>query len=115
MQKQPLEVPYKKSVLKSFAIFPGKQLCWSLFLIQNIAKFLRPPILKNICEQLLVHKELSLRNFKFTLKNRIFQYQYQKLVKMSVFISWLISFRICFHIQYFFDVLRNKHQTVNIC
>ena len=30
-----------------------KQLCWSLILIQIIAKFLRAPILKSICERLL--------------------------------------------------------------
>ena len=37
---------YKKAVLKNFAIFPVKNLCWSLFL--------RPPTLKNICERLLL-------------------------------------------------------------
>ena len=69
-QKQPPEVFYKKAVLKSFAIFTRKHLCWSLFLIKlflnfiqkrhkhrwfplNIAKFLRTPILQNICELLL--------------------------------------------------------------
>ena len=31
-----------------------KQLCWSPFLILSIAKFLRPRILKNICERLLL-------------------------------------------------------------
>ena len=45
-------------------------------------------------------------NFNFTFKNRIFQHQYQKLVKMFVFISWLVSFGVCIHIQYFFDVVR---------
>ena len=47
----------KKVALKNFAIFigrTGKHQCWSLFLIQNIAKFLRTPILKNICERLLL-------------------------------------------------------------
>ena len=58
-----------KGVLKNFAILLGKHLCWSLFLIMlqafrpglqhrcfrvNIAKFLRTPILKNICKQLLL-------------------------------------------------------------
>ena len=33
-QKQPLEVFYEKAVLKNFAIFTGKHLCWSLFLIK---------------------------------------------------------------------------------
>ena len=51
MQKQPPEVFFKKVVCKKiFAIFTGKQLCWILFLIQNIAKFLRASISKNIWE-----------------------------------------------------------------
>ena len=37
---------YKKAFPKNFAIFTSKHLCWRLFLIQNIAKFLRGPILK---------------------------------------------------------------------
>ena len=61
-QKQPSEVFYKRAVLKNIAIFSGKHLSWSLFLInlqafrllqhscfpQNIAKFLRAASLKNI-------------------------------------------------------------------
>ena len=63
----------KKGVLKNFVNFTGKHLCWSLFLIKlqafrpaillkktptqvfccEIAKILRTPILKNICERLL--------------------------------------------------------------
>ena len=63
----------QKAVLKSFSIFTEKHLCWSLFLNKNaglqswnfikkrlqhrffsvnIAKFLRTPVLKNICERL---------------------------------------------------------------
>ena len=42
---------YKKAFLKIFALFTGKHLRWSLFLIQNIAKFLKKPILKNICKR----------------------------------------------------------------
>ena len=33
-QKQPPEVFYKKAVLKNFAIFTRKHLCWSFFLIK---------------------------------------------------------------------------------
>ena len=68
----------KKAVLKNFAIFSQYlHLCWSFFLIKqqalrlvillkmnvavNIAKLLRTPILKNICEQLLL--SLTLLNF----------------------------------------------------
>ena len=50
MEKQPPEVFYKAPVLKDFATFTGKYICWSLFLIYNIAKFLRASILKNICK-----------------------------------------------------------------
>ena len=34
IRKQPLEVFYQKAVLNNFAIFTGKHLCWSLFLIK---------------------------------------------------------------------------------
>ena len=60
---------------KNFANFTGKPLCWSLFLKScrveawniikkrlqhkcfpvNILKFLKTPILKNICERLLLY------------------------------------------------------------
>ena len=67
IQKQPLEVFYKKKVfLKKFAKFTGKRLCQSLFLIKlqatllkkrpwhrcfpvYFAKFLRTPFLWNTC------------------------------------------------------------------
>ena len=48
MQKQPPEMFYKKAVIKNLTIFTGKGLCWNFFLIQNIVKFLRTPILKNL-------------------------------------------------------------------
>ena len=32
--KQPPQVLYKKTVLKTFAIFAGKHPCWSTFLIK---------------------------------------------------------------------------------
>ena len=32
LQLQPLEMIYKKAVLKNFAMFTGKHLCWNLFL-----------------------------------------------------------------------------------
>ena len=43
---------YKKAVLKNFAIFTGKHLCWSLFLIK--VKAFSTPISKSICEGLLL-------------------------------------------------------------
>ena len=53
-QKQPPDVFYEKSALKNFAIFTGKRLYWRLFLNRNIVKFLGGPILKKICERLLL-------------------------------------------------------------
>ena len=47
----------KKADLKNFAIFPGKHLCWSLFLIKlHLLQYIAPktPILKNIRERLLL-------------------------------------------------------------
>ena len=48
------------------------------------------------------------------LKNRFFQNQYQKQVKTFVFIPELVSREVFIHIQYFFDPVRNKLQTLNI-
>ena len=61
----------EKDVPKNFTTFTGKHLCWSLFSIElwpatllkrlqqrccsvNIAKFSRTPILKKVCEQMLL-------------------------------------------------------------
>ena len=41
MQKQPPEKFCKIAVLKKFEAISGKHLCWSLFLIQSIAKSLQ--------------------------------------------------------------------------
>ena len=55
---------YKKDALNNFAIFTGKHLKPCNFVKKrlqhkcfpmNIAKFLRTPLLKNICELLLLH------------------------------------------------------------
>ena len=75
-QKQSTEVFYKKRFLKNFAIFTGKHLCWSFSLIiffkmrlqhrcvpVNIAEFLRAPILKNICERLLLPLVVFCKDF----------------------------------------------------
>ena len=43
----------KKAALKNFTIFTAKDLCWSLPV--NIAKLSRTPILKNICERVLLN------------------------------------------------------------
>ena len=59
MQKQPPEKFCKKALIENVAIFTGKHLSWRLFLIQNIAKFFRAPILTNICERLLLKMSLN--------------------------------------------------------
>ena len=55
-----LDFPFSEAatggVLKNFTNFTGKHLCWSLFLM----KLQATPILKNICERLLLHFGLSL-------------------------------------------------------
>ena len=54
-------VLFKKAVLKNFVIFTGKDLCWSLFLIKNIAKFFEEQLQTAASENLeqikIVHKE----------------------------------------------------------
>ena len=71
IKKKPLEMFYKKGLLKYFTNFTRKHLRWSNFLIKftatdlfikkrlrhrcflvEFAKFLKTPILKNICERL---------------------------------------------------------------
>ena len=83
-------------------------------------KFLRALILKNNCIWLLLQmcswnceKLKYIRSFNFTFKNKFFQHQYQKQVKIFVFTSGLVSHEICIHIRYFFDVVINKFQTIN--
>ena len=86
VQKQSPEVFCKKSVLKNFANFTGKHLCWNLFYevaglqlasffkkrVQHkcfpvkYGKILRTPILKNICKRLFLEvfcKKAVLKNF----------------------------------------------------
>ena len=78
MTKTATGVFYKKAILKTLAIFTGKHLCWGLFLIKlqafpvNIAKFLRTPILMNICERvfltLIIIRKIGLSSFSLRTK-----------------------------------------------
>ena len=105
----------KKAVLQNFAIFTGKNLCWSLFLIKlqafsattllktrlqlkcfpaNITKFLRTSILKNICERLLLcltdfSEQLVFREaiFQYSLSNIFISNFYFTFVSINTFIS----------------------------
>ena len=75
----------KKAVLKIFPILTGKNLCWSpqacnfvkkrlqnMFFFVNVAKFLRTPILKNICNlQLLCTSPVS-STFIFQIHTELF-------------------------------------------
>ena len=89
LQKQPYaDVQFKIGVLKNFPIFTGKHLCWNLLcnentglqayssikkrlqhrsFFANIEKFLRTPILKNICERLFLR--VSLERFPTSTTN----------------------------------------------
>ena len=64
LQKKPHEVFYKEAALSNFAIFTGKHLMACNYIKKrvqhkcfpvSIAKYLRTPILKIICERLLLH------------------------------------------------------------
>ena len=67
IQKSHRRSSIKKAVLKNYTIFTGKHLCCSLFLINlikkrlqhryfpdNIVELFRTPIMKSICERLLL-------------------------------------------------------------
>ena len=82
----------KKLFLKISQYSQGKKLCWNLFLIQSIKKFLWAPILRNICKRFL----LKIKNCWSGIFNCLFfQHQYQRQVKMyvSLFIyyDWFLS------------------------
>ena len=67
----------KKAVLKYFAIFTGKHLCWSLFLI----KFQASPVLKNVCDRPL----LSLAGGRVHLyQENIFPNQFISLLRIQL-------------------------------
>ena len=118
MQKQPPDVSYKKTVLKNFAIFTrkhGKHLRRSLLLIQNIGKFLRAPILKNICEQLFWKNfKMLIRDFNSSLKKQDFSTSISEISENVCLFSfipvilWSVSLGVCIYKQHFFDVVRNK-------
>ena len=115
MQKQPPEKFCKTAILQKFAIFTGQHLCWRPFLIQNITKFFRAPFLKNICERLLLKMFMKLRKVKNCWIRILTLYEKQNFstsvsetsdnVYLFVFISCLVSFGVCFYIQYFFGVV----------
>ena len=90
-----------------------KHLCWSLFLILNIAKFFRALTLKNIWKRLLLKMclwKLFIKRTNFTLKNPdFFNINIRNNWKcLLLFHDWFpIKFEFI-HIQYFFGMVRNR-------
>ena len=84
-----------------------KHLRWSLFFIQNIAKFLSAPILKNICERLLLKmrswnwEKLKISHLiricNLHLKTDFFNINIRKSENIC-FILWFVSHEACIHL-----------------
>ena len=100
VRKQPPEVQKNSPEVSCKERFFKKGLQHKCFPLMRFAKLSKTPILKNIWERLLLKMcswnweklNFIIRSFNFTLKNRFFQYQYQKKVHdryfMIVHISW---------------------------
>ena len=106
-----LTIIHPEAVLKNFAIFTRKHLCWSLFLnkaarlkvcnfikkrlqhrwfpVKNV-KFLRTHSLKNICKRLLVIINQSL----FTCSNSIFS-EFNSGSCSDIVLFWIEKFFFC--------------------
>ena len=107
-QAQPPEVFCKKGVLKNFSNFTGKHLCWGIFLIKlhewkpvtlkketltqvvpvKFTKFLRAPIQflisKNICERLLLKRNICVKWVNVEEKMRKMKLRNEKLVILNL-------------------------------
>ena len=66
---------------------------------------------ENVFMKLRKIKNCSYRIVTYIKKPRFFNINI--CIKMFVFISWLVSFGVCIHMQYFSNVVRNQLQTVN--
>ena len=111
---EPLSQHFEKEIYQyvniTWLLLTWKHLCWSLFLILSIAKFLRAPILKNICEWLLLKMypwnwetlKFIIRTFNFTLKKTGF-FNINIRNKFMIGISWLVSHEVYIdiHIEFF--------------
>ena len=107
------------------AIFTGKHLRWRLFLIQNVAKCFRAPILKNICERLhLKMSMMKLRKVKYFSQGILTLHKQTGFFNIHIRNKWK-CISLCFYLmigflwsvylrRYFFDVVRSKLQTINI-
>ena len=107
MQKQPPEVFYKKAILENFAILTGKHLCWSFFLILNIAVS-KSTYFQNIHERLLL-KMCSWKEKTLHKKKGFFNINIRNKWKcICLVISWLVSFevRLDLHAMFLFDMVK---------
>ena len=94
MQKQPVELFYERAVRKYFAIFTGKNLCWSRFNriegLQIFRTFILKPsangCLAHIC--LLKHTNLTKMQLKCFFQNsrirKVFAMQCLKYIKKAM-------------------------------
>ena len=116
-QKQPLKLFGKKGVLKMFANFIGKHMCWSLFLVKfqalrlrtcnfikkkfqhrsfaiRFAKFLRAFILKNISEWLLLyfhynsHHHYYYHHFQYHSKMYLYRLRILLTIPLLLIVIW---------------------------
>ena len=65
-----------------------------------------------------IHRKTPVLETLFNSEYKIFSTSISETsenVYLFVFISWLVSFGVCMYIQWFFDVVINKHQTISIC
>ena len=127
IQKQPPGLFFKKAVVKNLKIFRGNHICWSFSLIHNIAEFLRVPIVRDICERLPLilcswnweKLKIAHKDFNFILKTG-FSTSISEASEniyfyfITIFHFILVSMSSSIHIQYLFQVVRNKLQIVNI-
>ena len=117
----------KKVVLKYFANFTGKHLCWCLFLIKfqacrtapllkmrlqhrcfplKFAKFFRTPILKNICKGLLLITDFYNPDFAFK------KYAFLNITFVNTFIQFVCICKAIIKILDFCD--NSEHALKNI-
>ena len=85
-QKQPVEEFYRIAVFKYFAIFAGKQLCWSLFLLELQTL--------NLCNRVLSKKKNKKKTNKQTNKQAK-----QNKTQTKIFIEKKVDFQNVFLIQ----------------
>ena len=98
-------------------------LCWSLSLIQNIAKFLKGPILKNICEGLRLKmcllmklrktKKYSSGVFNFTFREQFFSTSISenKWKYLFLFHDWFpMKFVFTYNLSLVWLEINCKHQ-----